>query len=179
MKTCIDCGAEYDYDSSRPLGSSSERCASCRKKDSARNKKIILLNIAGNGTPQCRMCGYSNISGLTLIDGINYLIKPSTLQQKEKNARKQFIVCYNCAAKLQSNEMEFKVTNPNSYPIEVEFYSRHVRIVREKLIPKVNYGSEAIEAEVTRDEPTGDRVGRKKEILNIESAVDVSSVQEH
>ena len=129
------------------------------------------MNIAGNGAPQCRMCGYSIISGLTLIDGVSYLAKPTSDADRRVNAKKQFILCLNCEAQLKANEVEFKVINSKSYPIEVEFYSRHVRVITEKIEPKVKYGSEAIEAEITRDGPTGDRVIRKKEILVIESTI--------
>ncbi len=114
------------------------------------------------------MCGYSNISGLTLIDGIEYLIKPSTQKEREANAKKQFIVCLNCEAQIKSGEVEFKVIDSKCFPINVEFYSRHVRVVKEKIEPKVNYGSEAVEAEITRDEPTGARVVRQKEVPRIE-----------
>lgn len=174
MKSCIDCGNDYDYDPNNPKGSSSERCAACRKRDSARNKKIILLNIAGHHNPICRMCGYSKTGGLTLIDAIPCLSPPTTQQEKEAQALRQFVLCLNCKSQLDAREIQFKVINSKP-PMEIEFYSRHVRIVEEKITPTVNYSHDVIETEITREEPEGDRVGRKKTIPRIGTVIDVPS----
>jgi Zn ribbon nucleic-acid-binding protein len=173
MNTCIDCGCDYEYDASNPLGASSTRCPKCRKKDSAANKKIILFNEASNSNIMCRKCGYqNNINALVLVDGVERLHKPKTFDQEVANAKTQFILCLNCQAEIKSSEVEFKVTDSKSYPIHVEFYSRHVTVVKEKL-KSFNFSSNVIEAEITGDNPETTRVARSPERLAIEGAIDV------
>lgn len=118
------------------------------------------------------MCGYSKISGLTLIDAVLPLVKPTTEKEKEKQAEQQFILCLNCEAQLSAREMQFKVIS-STHPMEIEFYSRHVRVIEEKLTPKINYSHDAIETEITGDEPQCDRVVREKEIPRIGATIDV------
>jgi len=161
--TCISCGSEYDYDPSNPLGCSSERCSRCRKRDSILNKKIILFNIAGNGTIQCRKCGYRDcIGALTLVDGKSYLDDPP----KEVRAKTQFILCLNCDAEIKNGAAEFKVIDSKCYPIEVEFYSTKVVVVKTKLESFISYSHDAQEAEVVRGAPEGigDAKARTKRI---------------
>ena len=159
MNICIDCGSDYFYDPSKPLGASSERCPSCRKKDSEKNKKIILFNIASAGTvAMCRKCGYKNSpSAFVLMNAVALLGKPpDSFEEKKKQAERQFIVCLNCKAEIDSNEVEYKVTDSKSRPVKVEFYSRKVQIVREKIDPIVEFSSDAVEAEVVTDDPFND-----------------------
>jgi hypothetical protein len=154
--SCIDCGEEYEYNPSKPLGASSARCSRCRKRDSILNKKIILFNIAGNGNLQCRKCGYKDcVSALTLLDGKSFLGDPKTQDEKEVRAKSQFILCLNCDAEIKQCLFEFKVIDSSCYPIEVEFYSLKVTIVKEKITPKVSYTHDAREAEIVGDSPEG------------------------
>lgn len=153
---CIDCGEEYNWNPSHSLGASSTRCARCRKRSSVLNKKIILFNIAGNGNPQCRKCGYKDcIGSLTLLDGKSYLGDPKTQEEKEVRAKSQFILCLNCDAEIKHGMFEFRVIDSSCYPIEVEFYSLKVTIVKEKIESKVSYTHDAREAEIVGDAPEG------------------------
>ena len=167
MRTCIDCGIDYKYHSSKPLGASADRCCSCRKKDSVKNKKIILLNIAGGGEIGCRMCGYHNtILSLNLVDGVSILGKKDVTEEgKKKQAEKQFILCSNCLGEVEDNKVKYRVTNAKVIPIEVEFYTTKVEVVKTILKPKKQYSSDAIEAEITTDGPKDVRdCGEKKDI---------------
>jgi len=166
MNICIECGTDYDYNPSKPLGASSERCCSCRKKDSEKNKKIILFNIASSGNPMCRKCGYrSSVSAMTLINAVTPIGKlPDGFEDKKKQAEKQFIVCLNCKAELDANEAEFKVLSSKCTPVDVEFYSRKVTVVREKIKQVVTYTDDAIEPEITTDSPKGERFGGEAQV---------------
>lgn len=144
---CIDCGREYDYDSSNPLGASAYRCCACRKRQSRKNKKIKLFFIA-SPNPACRICGYSNPVALNLVDAIERFNKPENEKEKEQAAKTQFIVCSNHLAEIQEGEIGFKVTNSKSYPVEVSFFSRKVLVVEEPLKAAIEYSSDAKETEV-------------------------------
>ena len=173
MNTCIDCGCDYEYNASNPLGASSSRCPRCRKKDSSSNKKIILFNESSNNNIVCRKCSYrGSIHALVLIDGVERLAKPKTFEEELKNAKTSFILCLNCQAEIKSNEVEYKVKDSKVYPIVVEFYSRHVTVVKSKL-ETLNFSSDVCKAEVTRNEPATVRVAGQKEALRIETTIDV------
>lgn len=159
---CIDCGYEYEYDTSKPLGSSSVRCCKCRRKDSLKNKKKELLNIAGKGSIQCRKCGYGNsVHALNLMDGINTLEKLSS----QEKAATQFILCNNCKTEVEANEVEFKVVSKN-YPIEVDFFTREVVVVRKQIKPIVEYHHEFQDVEITTGGSEARSVSKKAKRLN-------------
>lgn len=169
---CIDCGSEYEYDYSRPLGSSSSRCAKCRKRDTIKAKKMALLMIAGVSSTQCRKCGYNNsIHALNLIDGVATLCD----QTPEEKATTQFILCNNCKAEVEANEVEFKVTS-KSYPISVEFYIREVKIVRTQIKPSVEYHQDYESVEVASDVGEVRQVSHKTKRIGGESTIDVSAM---
>ncbi len=150
MNTCIDCGYDYNYDPNNPLGSSSVRCCKCRKKQSKLNIKFNLLEIAGDGNVSCRKCGYSrSVSALKLLDAVDPIVKPKTKQQLEAQARKQFIVCLNCEAEIQSDQVSIKTTNHTVYPVLVSFYESKV-VVQEIETP---FNSPSFKMEVTKDSP--------------------------
>lgn len=172
--TCIDCGNDYNYDPNNPLGSSRDRCSTCRKKDSARNKKIILLEIAGAGSPVCRMCGYSDISGLTLLNAIEPLTKPTTQKELEAQAKRQFIVCLNCKAKVDAGEVSYRVVDSKP-PMDIQFYSRHVHIRHVPIEAAVKFSHDVIETEITTREPENVRAGRTPGVPRIESTIDVQA----
>jgi len=175
---CIDCGNDYKYDPNRPLGASTSRCPTCRKKDTAKQKTIALMMIAGHGVLQCRKCGYRNCSSaLVLKDGIAFLDEASSQEEKEHRAKSQFILCLNCNAEIQSNQVTLKVTNAKVYPIEVEFYAREVRVVSTRIEAVVNYNSDYQDVEVTTDGSTAERVSRPKARAIEQSAIDVPTVQ--
>lgn len=157
MNICLDCGGDYSYDPNKPLGASSSRCSKCRKRDTIKQKKIALLMIAGHGVLQCRKCGYSRCtSALLLKDAVGFMNEVSSQEEKEIRARSQFILCLNCDAEIESNEVESKVTNSKSYPVEVEFYSREVRVVSTKIEPVVSYHHEYSDVEIVKSEDGGE-----------------------
>lgn len=131
-RICVDCGCDYEYDSNSPLGASSLRCSSCRKKNTRFTKKAKLFEIAGS---RCLKCGYSgSIDALQLMDASFPLKKPETQEQLEAQAKKQFTICLNCKAELDSKYYQFKVVSID--PVRVEFYLRSVRMILEKIEPK-------------------------------------------
>jgi hypothetical protein len=149
MNTCIKCGVSYEYNSSCPKGCDSFHCTSCRKKNSDRNKKIKLFNIAGNGVAACRKCGYRKcVDALNLIDGVTSIISNPTKEQKEKIAEKQFMLCNNCNSEAKANEFEYRVTNSSCYPIEVKFYEVKVVIQKSEMEVEYNYGPDLIIPEI-------------------------------
>lgn len=178
MNICLDCGRDYEYDSNNPMGSSSLRCPACRKKDSEKNKKIILFNIAGNENIRCRKCGYSRcLNAIVLADTKLYLNPATTQEEKEKRAKTQYLLCLNCSTEIKSGEVEAKIINTKVYPVEVEFYERRVQIVKTKL-DSITYSSDVIEAEVTRDEPETSRVVGKAKRITGGCTIDVSDMQD-
>lgn len=149
MNICRDCGEDYIYDSDKPLGSSSVRCAKCRKKNSKLNIKFELLEISGDGNIGCRKCGYQkNASALILIDAVTPLSKPKTKEELKAHARKQFVLCLNCNAEIESEQVSVKINNANTYPVIVSFYES--RVVIEQISTPFNYESEKVEV-VTGD----------------------------
>lgn len=129
MNICIDCGDEYLYDPKNPLGASTIRCSSCRKKDSKFNKKARLFEIAGD---RCLKCGYSNsIYALHLFNAIDPLHTPKTQEELEQQAHKQFPLCLNCKAEIESKDVEMKVVSRQ--PIRVEFYQTRIEVIKTKL----------------------------------------------
>lgn len=162
---CIDCGIEYDYNPSKPLGCSSLRCRKCRKKQTELNKKLILILLAGNGKAECRKCSYSRSSSpLRMVDATSHLYRATSQREREDRARRsQFVLCLNCLAEIDANEVEYKVSSTD--PVQVEFYSRHVTVVKEKLKSVEAPSSDVIETEVVTDGPKTSRVvGEKKRI---------------
>ncbi len=125
---------------------------------------------------RCRKCGYDRPCSLNLVDAVSRLEVPTTQEQREQAARTQFILCNNCMGELQANEVEFKVIDSKVYPVEVEFYSRFVRIVRQKIEPSVTYSHDAIEPEITREEPKGERSFGTKRVPQRIGTIDVPSV---
>lgn len=102
---------------------------------------------------QCRKCGYSKHPGaLVLIDGISHI--NSTQWKPVDFAKTQFILCANCDAERKHGEFRFRVLS-TAYPLDVQFFtSRVVTVVKEEVFaPVVNYSKDAIEAEVTMDDP--------------------------
>ncbi len=162
MNICLDCGEDYNYDPSNPLGASSTRCPKCRKRDSVKNKKLKLFLIAGHGVAKCRKCGYNNsINALNLIDGVSFLDPPSP----EVKAKQQFILCNNCKAEIDSHEIEFKVTNSKVTPIEVSFFLREVKVIRTEIKPSVEYHHDYQEVEIADNGGENARVvGKTKRI---------------
>lgn len=159
MNTCLDCGKDYKYDPNDPRGASSLRCPACRKRETIKNKKIILFNIAGNGTIQCRKCGYSRCeNAITLADTTNFLNKATTQEEKENRAKSQYLLCLNCEAEIKSGEVEAEVVNSKSYPVVVRFYEKEVRIVRTEIKPSVEYSNDVSDVEVTTSDPASVRV---------------------
>lgn len=149
MNICIDCGTEYHYDRSNPLGSSSIRCSKCRKKDTKLKKKLRLYEIAGS---KCLKCGYSrSIHALKLMDAIEPLHPSRTQEELEQQAKQQFPICLNCLAEIQNREVEMKVTSRS--PIKVEFYLTEVQVIKSKL-ETVSISQDVIQVEVTQNEPT-------------------------
>ena len=134
------------------------------------------MTIAGNGNMRCRKCGYDRPCSLNLMDAVSRLEISTTQEQREAAARTQFILCNNCLGELQANEVEFKVTDSKVYPVEVEFYSRFVRVVRQKIEAKVNYSHDAIEPEITREEPKGERSFGTKRVPQRIGTIDVPAV---
>src|SRR6478609_8321502 len=149
-RTCLDCGVDYEYNSQKSMGASSERCSSCRKKDSAKNKHLEILEVAGNGIARCRKCGYSGcVTALRFIDAVALLGKNAeSHDDKMERAKTQFILCLNCEEEVRSSTIEFKVINAKVYPVEVEFYSRKVTVVRNKIESFVDYNHEFQDTEV-------------------------------
>lgn len=152
LNTCVDCGNDYEYDPNRPLGTSSSRCLKCRRKNTELNKKLILILLAGNGKAECRKCGYKrSVNALLLIDAVDYLEPANSLEEKKKRAQEaQFVLCLNCNAEVLANEVEMKVTQ--TQPVKVEFYSRKVTVVREKIEPAIeDHDPESIETEIVSE----------------------------
>jgi hypothetical protein len=113
MKTiCVDCGSDYSYDPNNPKGASSLRCTSCRKKDTKHNQKSDLLAIAGEGNHSCYKCGYSSsISALNLYDLVEPLNKPTSFEEKKKQAEKQMVICNNCLAEINSGDIKININS--------------------------------------------------------------------
>lgn len=93
-----------------------------------------------------------------MTDTVSYLSKATTHEEKEHRAKTQYLLCLNCSAEIKAGEVEAKVINSKSYPVVVEFYEREITVVKKKIEARVNYSNNAIEAEITRDEPKGARV---------------------
>lgn len=176
MNTCLDCGADYHYDPDNALGASSLRCPKCRKKDSEKNKKIILFNIAGKDVIRCRKCGYARSwSAIVLADTTNFINPATTQEEREARAKTQYLLCLNCAAEIKSGEVEAKVINSKVYPVEVEFYERQVQIVKTKITPIVSYNHNAIEAEIVSGGAETARVVGTPKRLDGGTTIEVSS----
>jgi LSD1 subclass zinc finger protein len=125
MNICIDCGNTYEYNSDKPKGASSVRCAECRKKDTKYSQKYKLLNIAGEENISCYRCGYSrSIYALTLYDIVDPLIKPVTQEEKEKQAKNQIILCLNCLQEIKDGDIKINVNS--SHPKSVSFFEAKV-----------------------------------------------------
>ena len=172
MNICIDCGRDYIYDPNNPKGSSAYRCSNCRKKETELQKKIKLFSIASNGPPSCRCCNYSKSErALSLIDAVNFLEKASNQEEKEKQAKRQFVVCLNCKARIDGGELEFKINDSSSCPVNVSFFETKVIVTKERKEIKVeNKSQDALEVEIVEGE-TGElhrANARAKRISTIE-----------
>lgn len=176
MNTCIECGDDYPYDPSNPLGASSVHCPRCRKRQSKLNKKIILFNIAGNGKIQCRSCGYSrSVNAIVLINGVNFLNENPNEEEKKLQAKQQFLLCLCCDAQVKAGEVDFRVTNSKVSPICVEFYERKVVVCVEKrrMEAAVNYSSDVIQTELSSDGDSAKRISRKTPRIDSGPTIDV------
>lgn len=162
---CLDCGNDYNYDPSNPLGASSNRCCKCRKRDSEKNKKLILLEIAGHGQIRCCKCGYNNVAALALMDAVFPLGgKAESFDERKRAAKDQYIICHNCREEIKAGEIEVKVKGLN--PVSVEFYAKVITVT--KVMVGSNEKSDALDCEITTDEPQTDRIPRaEKEIKRI------------
>lgn len=152
MNTCIDCGSEYEYDSQKPMGASSDRCCSCRKKNTKLRYRDELLRIASAGElPACACCHYNRFVGaLNLVETKSYLERAKNKEEEKKRAASSYILCNNCLAEKEANKIKAEV-NRDFYPIRVSFYEEEVVVVKKKKI--LTHMQNGIEAEVV----TGDR----------------------
>lgn len=146
MRTCIDCGRDYPYISTDPKGASADRCCPCRKKDSAKNKKLALLEIASPDRMECRKCGFDYVFALNLVNGKEFI---GTLPAPKELAKTQFILCHNCLEQVKRGDVEFKA-DTKTYPVSVEFYETRVRVVKVE-IPTRKFTTPTLE--VTDDLP--------------------------
>lgn len=145
--TCMDCGGSYNYDSDNARGASADRCARCRKKETARKWIYHLMGLASKGNPECRKCGYKkSVYGLSLIPGRVYLHAATDQPAEENRALQGFLLCKNCEAECDKGLFEVKIIDLSVTPIKVEFYEKNVREISIK--PFVEYSEDAQEFEI-------------------------------
>lgn len=131
MNTCIKCGSDYEYDSAKPLGSSSVMCASCRKKNTIENKKAEQLwKIIPN--PRCFKCGHTKTCALKPIPSV------AAIDKSEVDISSCFILCLNCEAEVKSGDIYTRVTNSKSRPVGVSFYQTRVTVLVQELPASVS-----------------------------------------
>lgn len=146
INTCSGCGCEYQYDCNNPKGTSSTFCKKCQAKNAAINKKKELMGIACDGIPACFLCGYKkSVNALNLLNGLEPLVKPSSKEEVKKFASKQYVLCCNCLALKQSEEIEVKVNDVSKTPIDVSFFEPNVTVVITRNLKEVPKSVNAIE----------------------------------
>ncbi len=179
IRTCVDCGFDYNYNSQDCRGATKWRDARCQKRHKALEKRRILMEIAGNGRINCRCCGYAKYeAAIDMMPAIEHVVK-KIIDPKEK-AKQSFLICANCKEAIKFNKVKLKVIDTSVCPVNVEFYDTNVDVVKKevKLPDRIhNVSMDAETLEVVKDAPQEGQLKSAKRTLGIgegDTVIDVS-----
>lgn len=122
-KTCLGCGAEYEYNHKMKGGTTTRLCRRCARREAKETTLRQMVIAAGSC---CRACGYDKCpSAITFIDPVERIDpepKPKNRQEKVQWASGKVAICNRCKVELDNGLINMQVKDATSVPVDVFFY---------------------------------------------------------